>query len=100
MTERVRGPRVFTIPAGAPYLDTLVAALLGGKLVPGFDASAGPLALAGATIYVPTRRSGRALAACRSAILKRWKPARCSIRGGPTLRSRRQPFPYFAAASS
>ncbi len=57
------GPRVFTIPPGAPFLETLSDALLDGTLVPGFSRDAGPLGLAAATIYVPTRRSARALGA-------------------------------------
>ncbi len=55
-------PRVFTIPPGAPFLDTVAAGLLDGTLVPGFSRRAGPLGLASATIFVPTRRAARALA--------------------------------------
>lgn len=51
---------VFTIPPGAPFLDTLVAALLDGRLIENFDATS-PLALADATIYLPTRRAARAI---------------------------------------
>lgn len=65
-------PRIFTIPPGAPFLPTFVEAFLDGRLVPGFGAEAGPLGLAEATIYVPTRRSARALAA---AFADRLKPA-------------------------
>jgi ATP-dependent helicase/nuclease subunit B len=50
-------PRVFTIPASAPFLPTLIEALLGGKL--GFAADRDPLALASATLYLPTRRACR-----------------------------------------
>jgi ATP-dependent helicase/nuclease subunit B len=53
--------RVFSIPAGIPFLDTLAGALLDGTLVPGFRPAGDPLALADATIYVPTRRAARAL---------------------------------------
>src|SRR4029077_3776709 len=49
-------PRVFTIPASAPFLPTLIEALIGGKL--GF-AAPDPLALAAATLYLPTRRACR-----------------------------------------
>src|ERR1700720_2959359 len=49
-------PRVFTIPASAPFLSTLIEALIGGKL--GFAAPE-PLALAAATLYLPTRRACR-----------------------------------------
>src|SRR5215210_6438583 len=52
-------PRVFNIPASAPFLPTLVAALLDGRLIPGFPASGDPLALAEATLYLPTRRACR-----------------------------------------
>src|SRR5271156_1593629 len=50
-------PRVFTIPASAPFLPTLIEALTGGKL--GFAVASDPLALATATIYLPTRRACR-----------------------------------------
>ena len=50
-------PRVFTIPASAPFLPTLIEALIGGKL--GFAAAPDPLALAAATLYLPTRRACR-----------------------------------------
>src|ERR1700733_13125342 len=50
-------PRVFTIPASAPFLPTLIEALTGGKL--GFAVTGDPLALAAATIYLPTRRACR-----------------------------------------
>src|SRR5580700_10136886 len=48
--------RVFTIPASAPFLPTLIEALIGGKL--GL-AAPDPLALAAATLYLPTRRACR-----------------------------------------
>src|SRR3982074_2414399 len=56
-------PRVFTIPASAPFLPVLIGAVLDGTLVKGFAPSLGgksdPLALAGATLYLPTRRACR-----------------------------------------
>src|SRR5438477_9234641 len=52
-------PRVFTIPASVPFLPTLIEALLGGRLMSGFPAGRDPLALAGATLYLPTRRACR-----------------------------------------
>src|SRR5258708_30143813 len=55
----VHTPRVFTIPASVPFLPTLIRALLDGRLVPGFAQNSDPLALAGATIYLPTRRACR-----------------------------------------
>src|SRR5277367_668807 len=57
-----RAPRVFTIPSGAPFLPTLSRALLDGVLIEGFPGSGGPMALADATIYVPTQRAAQALA--------------------------------------
>lgn len=61
-------PRVKSIPAGAPFLPALADALLAGRIVPGFSHDGDPLALAGVTIYVPTRRAARAL---RSAFVDR-----------------------------
>jgi ATP-dependent helicase/nuclease subunit B len=52
-------PRVFTIPASAPFLPTLIEALHSGQL--GFELGRDPLALASATIYLPTRRACRLL---------------------------------------
>src|SRR3954470_15639621 len=52
-------PRVFTIPASAPFLRTLIDALLQDRLGLGFKPGADPLALASATIYLPTRRACR-----------------------------------------
>ena len=50
---------VFNIPASAPFLPVLIDALRAGKLIPGFPASGDPLALAAATLYLPTRRACR-----------------------------------------
>jgi ATP-dependent helicase/nuclease subunit B len=53
-------PRVFTIPASAPFLPTLIQALIDGRLVDGFSpGTADPIALASATLYLPTRRAAR-----------------------------------------
>jgi ATP-dependent helicase/nuclease subunit B len=54
-----RNPRLFSIPPSAPFLPTLIAALTEGRLVTGFPASPDPLALADATLYLPTRRACR-----------------------------------------
>src|SRR5271169_4263250 len=77
----VRQPRVFTIPSGAPFLPTLSRALLGGVLIDGFPGAGGAVALADATIYVPTQRAAEALAkalltasGARSLILPRIAP--------------------------
>ncbi|MGH6926000.1 MAG: double-strand break repair protein AddB [Propylenella sp.] len=51
---------VFTIPPGVPFLDALVGALLEGRLIAGFE-SREPFALADVTLYLPTRRSARAI---------------------------------------
>ncbi len=51
----IKSPRVFTIPAGLPFVDVLVAGILermGGD----------PAALARVTVLVPTRRARRSLA--------------------------------------
>jgi len=50
-------PHVFTIPASAPFLPTLIRALTKGELIAGFPHSADPLALANATLFLPTRRA-------------------------------------------
>jgi ATP-dependent helicase/nuclease subunit B len=50
-------PRVFTIPPSAPFLPTLIKAMIGGKL--GFRLADDPLALAAVTLYLPTRRACR-----------------------------------------
>lgn len=57
-----RPPRVFTIPPGAPFLETFARRLLDGDIAPGYSRALGPLGIADAVIYVPTRRAGRALA--------------------------------------
>ena len=63
-------PRVFTIPASAPFLETLIGALKDGRLIEGFPPS-DPLALADATLFLPTRR---ACALAREEFLKALKP--------------------------
>ena len=50
------------ISSGAPFLPTLSRALLDGRLIEGFPSVGSPMALADATIYVPTQRAGQALA--------------------------------------
>ncbi|MGI9355645.1 MAG: double-strand break repair protein AddB [Rhizobiaceae bacterium] len=58
----LRDSHVFSIPPGAPFLRTLVEALLDGTLVEGFHPQRDPLMLADATIWLPTRRAARAMA--------------------------------------
>ncbi|WP_411036202.1 double-strand break repair protein AddB [Shinella sp. BYT-45] len=62
MTAGARGGRIYSIPASLPFLKTVAASLVDGRLVPGFTYDpADPLALADVTIYVPTRRSARVI---------------------------------------
>ena len=63
---------VWTIPPGVAFLDALVAALVEGRLIPGFDAHADPFALNSVTLYLPTRRAVRAVREC---FLERLGPA-------------------------
>src|SRR5882757_7054225 len=57
---RIRTPmRVFSVPLSAPFLRTVIGALVDGRLVAGFDARNHPEKLAEATLYLPTRRAGR-----------------------------------------
>ena len=51
--------RVFSVPVSVPFLRTVIAALLDGKLTEGPDLRADPARLAQATLYLPTRRAGR-----------------------------------------
>jgi ATP-dependent helicase/nuclease subunit B len=51
--------RVFNVPASAPFLRTVIAALVDGRLVDGFCARKNPERLAQATLYLPTRRAVR-----------------------------------------
>src|ERR1700735_3750478 len=57
-----RAPRVFTIPFGAPFLPSLSRAPLAAALIDVFPGAGGPMAMADATIYVPTQRAAQALA--------------------------------------
>src|SRR6202035_1620410 len=51
--------RVFSVPVSVPFLRTVIAALVDGRLVDGFEARNDPARLANATLYLPTRRAGR-----------------------------------------
>lgn len=53
---------LFSIPAGAPFLEVLAQAMLDGRLGPVHDPS-DPAAMARATLYLPTRRAARAFTA-------------------------------------
>ena len=58
----MQAANIFTIAPGAPFLKTFVTSLLDGRVVDGYSSHVGPLEIAEATIYVPTRRATRALA--------------------------------------
>jgi ATP-dependent helicase/nuclease subunit B len=51
--------RVFSVPSSAPFLRTVIAASVDGRLVKGFEARSNPAKLGDATLYLPTRRAGR-----------------------------------------
>src|ERR1700680_3108897 len=51
--------RVFSVPVSVPFLRAVIAALIDGRLVSGFEARANPARLAQATLYLPTRRALR-----------------------------------------
>src|SRR3979411_1535647 len=50
--------RVLSVPVSAPFLRTVIAALVDGRLVDGFEARAHPERLAQATLYLPSRGDG------------------------------------------
>jgi len=56
-----QAPRLYTIPPSAPFLTTLAKAILQGELPSPGGAKPDPLTLPLTTIYLPTRRAGRAL---------------------------------------
>ena len=51
--------RVFNIPSSAPFLRTLLGALVDGRLIEGFSARDNPERLVQATLYLPTQRACR-----------------------------------------
>src|SRR5665213_2874349 len=51
--------RVFSVPLSVPFLRSVIAALVDGRLVQGFEARGNPERLAQATLYLPTRRAVR-----------------------------------------
>ncbi|MGH6779134.1 MAG: hypothetical protein ACRECL_14190, partial [Bradyrhizobium sp.] len=55
--------RVCSVPLSIPFLRTVVAALLDGRLAEGFAARSNPARLAEATLYLPTRRAVQAVRA-------------------------------------
>lgn len=56
---------LFSIPAGAPFLEVLAQAMLEGRFGRVHDPD-DPAAMARTTLYLPTRRAARAFAACLS----------------------------------
>ncbi len=50
---------VFNVPSSAPFLHTVIAALVDGRLIAGFDARKNRERLADVTLYLPTQRAGR-----------------------------------------
>ncbi|MEL6921558.1 MAG: double-strand break repair protein AddB, partial [Pseudomonadota bacterium] len=53
--------KVFSVPAGEPFLSLVAQSLCDGRLIAGFQLGDDPLILTQATIYVPTRRAAREL---------------------------------------
>jgi ATP-dependent helicase/nuclease subunit B len=51
--------RVFSVPVSVPFLRAVIAAVVDGRLIHGFEARTRPERLAEATLYLPTRRAGR-----------------------------------------
>src|ERR1700761_1566511 len=51
--------RVFSVPLSAPFLRSVIGALVDGRLIEVFEARTRPERLAQATLYLPTRRAGR-----------------------------------------
>ena len=51
--------RVLSVPISVPFLRTVIAALIDGRLVDGFEARGNPAGLAEATLYLPTQRAMR-----------------------------------------
>lgn len=55
--------RIFSIAPGIDFLRTLAETLVDGRLIEGFRPIDDPLALPGATVYLPTRRAARVFSA-------------------------------------
>ncbi len=50
---------VFNVPSSAPFLRTVITALVDGRLIDGFEARTNPEILPTATLYLPTQRACR-----------------------------------------
>src|SRR5271168_4334019 len=57
--ESGKSMRVLSVPLSVPFLRSVVAALVDGRLVAGFEARKDPAKLAQVTLYLPTRRALR-----------------------------------------
>src|ERR1700743_2482972 len=51
--------RVFSVPSSVPFLRSVVAALIDGRLIQGFEARTQAERLTEGTFYLPIRRAGR-----------------------------------------
>ena len=69
--------RVFSVPSSVPFLRTVVAALIDGRLVEDFEARTQPERLTQATFYLPTRRVGAAGAGNLSGGTRAARPCCC-----------------------
>lgn len=73
-----RSLRLFSIPAGAPFLESFVHAFLKGEIIEDFPekdfSGIDPFCLAQTTFYVPTRRSGQALAQTLAQVFRQKAP--------------------------
>ena len=79
-------PRLFTIPAGAPFLPTLARALLDGPLIPGFPGAA-PRWRSPSDVYLPTQRAARAFRARARRGERRDEPRPAAHRAARRLRA-------------
>lgn len=59
--KSARGARVFTVPAGRPFLAAVAAAILDGNLPASGGTAPDPLALPDITLLLPTRRATRVM---------------------------------------
>ena len=87
-------PASSRFPPASPFLPTLSRALLDGALIEGFPGAGGPLALADATIYVPTQRAAqRWPRRCSRRAARGASSCRASLRSALSSRTSRRPSP-------
>jgi len=60
-SSELRGARIFTVPAGRPFLEAVATAILSGNLPTEGGRAANPLDLPDITLLLPTRRATRAM---------------------------------------